>query len=202
MPARFQFVLAWILIPMSILGCDRNHGTSAERQATTENSVYVVSQYDPKRDAKADLAEAIMLANSSQRRILLQVGGDWCPWCHRMSEFFESHEAVRKAIQDRFVVLKINFSEEQPNEEFLSQFPAIDGYPHLFVLDTQGKLVHSQSTEVLEEGDSYDERKVVEFLQHWSTAEPEGSADISGDDQATNGTGASDDALNGSQEES
>ncbi len=41
------------------------------------------------------------------------------------------------------------------------------GYPHLFVLDSDGAFLHSQSTGPLEEGRSYDKAKLMGFLKEW-----------------------------------
>ena len=43
-----------------------------------------------------------------------------------------------------------------------------DAYPHLFVLDEAGKLLHSQDTALLEAGKSYDLAKFTRFLKDWS----------------------------------
>jgi hypothetical protein len=61
----------------------------------------------------------------------------------------------------------VNFSQENKNEEVLSRYPKIPGYPHFFVLDKDGKFLHSQSTGDLEEGDHHDRKKVLEFLEEW-----------------------------------
>jgi hypothetical protein len=41
-------------------------------------------------------------------------------------------------------------------------------YPHLFVLDQDGMLLHSQDTSVLEEGPSYNLDKMTGFLKKWA----------------------------------
>ena len=61
--------------------------------------------------------------------------------------------------------MKVNFSPQNRNEAVLSQWPKIKGYPHLFVLDAEGRLVHSQDTGELEAGKDYDEAKVIAFLE-------------------------------------
>ena len=43
-------------------------------------------------------------------------------------------------------------SLENPNGVFLSRFPYIHGYPHIFILDAAGNLTHSQPTTMLEDG--------------------------------------------------
>ena len=64
--------------------------------------------------------------------------------------------------------MKINYSEENKNEKFLSQYPKVDGYPHFFVLDKNGKLLYSQNTGLLEKEKSYDREKFMTFLKKWT----------------------------------
>ena len=56
--------------------------------------VYSVDVYDPKRDAAKDLEATVERAEMEGRRILLQLGGDWCGWCRAMSKFFHENEKV------------------------------------------------------------------------------------------------------------
>ncbi len=64
----------------------------------------------------------------------------------------------------------LNFSPENENRAVLSRYPAIPGYPHIFVLDTDGKLLHSQGTAELEEGQSYNLQRFTAFLEKWAPA--------------------------------
>jgi hypothetical protein len=66
--------------------------------------------------------------------------------------------------------MKVTFDGEQKNEAFLSRYPEIPGYPHLFVLDSDGQLLHSQGTAELEEGRGYNDKVYLEFLDKWKPA--------------------------------
>jgi thioredoxin-related protein len=98
----------------------------------------------------------------------MDVGGEWCGWCHRMDRFITEHEELRALLEKNYVLVKVNFSEENKNEQFLKQYPAIDGYPHIFVFDASGKLLISKSTGDLEEGKSYNLGRFVEFLKQYA----------------------------------
>lgn len=75
------------------------------------------------------------------------------------------------ALRDKnFITVKINFSEENPNKEVLSRYGEINGYPHIFVLGSDGKLLHSQDTAVFEEGRGYVLERLTTFLTHWAPA--------------------------------
>ena len=125
-------------------------------------------KFDPKRDTAKDIANAVTLAKKQNKRILLDVGGEWCPWCHKLDKFFLDDKECAKILKDKFVVVKVNFSQENENKAVLSKYPEIPGYPHLFVLDKTGKLLHSQGTGDLETGDHHDHDKVLTFLKKWS----------------------------------
>mgnify|MGYP000051851594 CR=1 FL=1 len=60
--------------------------------------------------------------------------------------------------------MKVNYSRENYNEEFLGQYPDIPGYPHLYVLENDGTLLYSKNTVELEEGRSYNEQAILDFL--------------------------------------
>ncbi len=126
------------------------------------------AKFDPTRDPAKDLKEAIVEAQKTDRRILLDVGGEWCIWCHRLDSLYIRNPDLDKYLNDHYVVVKVNVSKENKNEAFLTQYPKVPGYPHLFVLDTDGKFLHSQDTGVLESGKGHDPAKVLAFLQKWA----------------------------------
>lgn len=139
----------------------RTNATTAGKPAFTRE------RFDPKRDPAVDLASATLLAKSSGKNIIIDVGGEWCGWCVYMDRFFFDNPSVAKLRDDNYVWLKVNMGPENENKAFLSAYPEISGYPHLFVLDSDGILLQSQSTDVLEAGKGYDLKKFTEFLQKW-----------------------------------
>ena len=144
-------------------------GTSAQRGATPNPSSPIAApKFDPSRDSVDDLRQAIADAQRTHRRILLDVGGEWCSWCHTLDRFFAAHADLMALRDQSFVWLKVNWSPENQNKAFLSRYPAISGYPHLFVLDQDGTLLHSQDTSVLEEGRSYNLDRMTGFLKKWA----------------------------------
>lgn len=126
--------------------------------------------YDPAADAAADLRQAVQKAQKENKRILLEVGGEWCPWCHLLDKFLKGDEEIARKLDETFVVQKVNFSRENKNEKFLSQYPQVPGYPHVFVLESDGKFLHSQTTTEFEAGKGYDREKVLAFIAKWAKA--------------------------------
>ena len=126
------------------------------------------AQFDPARDPVADLETAKVEARRGGKRILLDVGGQWCSWCHLLDAFVVGDAEIRSFRDANYVWMKVNYSEDNENAAFLSRFPAITGYPHLFVLEADGQLLHSQFTGELEKGKGYDRGKFFAFLRQWA----------------------------------
>ena len=144
--------------------CVFNIGISQNRDTTK------VQIYDPKANPQSDLSIAIKKAQKSNKKILLEVGGDWCPWCKKLNKLFNENKEIANLLNKYFIVLKVNYSKENKNQEFLSKYPKIEGYPHIFILNKNGELLHSQNTGDLESGDHHDPDKVIKFLKEWSKA--------------------------------
>lgn len=76
-----------VLLVMGICcGCTRGPNrveTSVDGQVEVDsveksaNSLYTVDQYDASRDVEADLATTVARATAENKRILLEIGGDW-----------------------------------------------------------------------------------------------------------------------------
>jgi len=137
--------------------------------ASTEinDGLYANGAYSEAADPEADLARAVQTASAANKRILIEVGGDWCVWCHILDAYLNNDKKVRAEFLKSFVIVRVNFSPEHKNEGFLGKFPARAGYPHFFVLEKDGKLLTSQDTGKLEKGDSYNRDKMLKFAKAW-----------------------------------
>ena len=138
--------------------------------ATTAGAgTYVpVHKFDPKRDAAADIRAAIAEAQRNGKRIILDVGGDWCTWCHVLDRFFEQHSEIAELRDKNFITVDIYYGHEQKNEKALSRFPKVEGIPHFFVLEKDGSLLSSQAMLKLETGGEPSVLKMRDFLAKWA----------------------------------
>jgi thiol:disulfide interchange protein len=131
-------------------------------------SIALPDHYDDQRDPAKDLLVAAAQARNSHRNIFVEVGGNWCSWCHRLDAFFLEHPDLAALRDKNYVAMKVNMSQENPNRAFLSRLPYIHGYPHIFIFDANGKLIHSQPTNELEEGSSYNPEHFQAFLERFA----------------------------------
>ena len=129
--------------------------------------------YNDKTDAVKQINQAVSLAKTQNKYVLVQVGGNWCPWCLKFAEFANENKAVKNIIDSNFVYIHVNYSKENKNPQAMKMLdnPARFGFPVFVILDEQGKRIHTQNSAYLEEGKSYSEKKVTDFLRNWTPKE-------------------------------
>ncbi len=165
---KFGYIFLIILLASFSVFAQNSGEKKSEIKTKTAAETVEREQFDPKRNSTEDLQNAIVTAQKENKRIILDVGGEWCVWCRIMDFYLIKNNDLAKIRDDNFLWLKINMSPENENKEFLSKYPEIVGYPHLFVLEKDGTLIHSQDTSVLEDKKSYDKQKFTDFLNKWS----------------------------------
>src|SRR5262249_33784656 len=135
--------------------------------ATADAASPLPTNFDPKRDPAKDLDAALQIGHAANRRVVLEVGGDWCSWCHTLDRFFEANPDLKRFRDANYVWVKVNWSPDNTNAAFLRRYPEIPGYPHFFVLDGNGKLASSQRSSELEAGKDYSPAAMRAFLVKW-----------------------------------
>ncbi|PYV79887.1 MAG: hypothetical protein DMG93_20110 [Acidobacteria bacterium] len=138
------------------------------RPAEPTSGYVPVHNFDPKRDATADIQAAMIEAQRTGKRIILDVGGDWCQYCHQMDQFFNENPTLRELRDNRFITVLIYYGTDNKNQHALSRYSKILGVPHFFVLEKDGTLLYSQHVLDLRSNGRYDPQKMKDFLVKWS----------------------------------
>ena len=129
--------------------------------------------YNPEANAKMDIENALKKAKAEHKFVLLQAGGNWCPWCIEFHRFCSSDKQIDSIINANFVWYHLNYSKENKNEDLFKKYdyPQRFGFPVFIILNEKGERIHTQSSEYLEDGKkSYNKKKVISFLENWSPA--------------------------------
>jgi len=140
--------------------------------ANAQIQVPAAKIYNPEADAKADLDKAVGQALKESKNVLIQVGGNWCPWCLRLHKFIDADADIKKVIQDNYVFLLVNYSKENKNEAVLESlgFPQRFGFPVFVVLNSARKVIHIQDSGYLESEKTYSKEKLIRFFKLWTPA--------------------------------
>ena len=129
-----------------------------------------VKVYDESIDATEQIRNAVEEARATDRYVMCQVGGNWCPWCLRFAEFATTDSVIAPLMKENYVYIHVNYSKQNKNleaMEFLGN-PGRFGYPVFVVLNQKGKPIHIQESESFEEGKAYSRKRVEKFLRLWN----------------------------------
>ena len=134
--------------------------------------------YNEDIDPMAQIDQALVKAKAEGKFVVCQVGGNWCPWCLKFADFIENDTAISRMIDENFVYIHVNYNpRKSQGEEKLAQGRALMkrlhnagrfGYPVFVVLDEEGQVLHLQDSGLLEEGESYNQQKVMSFFKNWT----------------------------------
>jgi thiol:disulfide interchange protein len=127
--------------------------------------------YDDQRDPFNDANAALALAKKTNRNVLIEIGGNWCSWCHKMDAFLLKNPEVYKALHSKYVLLKISVSDANENDDFMKSLPPVLGYPHMYVSTASGKMLLSKDTAELQDSYGYSTEYWLNFLQQWQQKE-------------------------------
>ena len=150
----------------------RAHAARAGDAAQSAQAAPSPNFYDEKADAKSLIAAAVARAKKENRRVLLQWGGNWCVWCHRLHDLCASDKDLAKKLLYEYEVVYVDSVKDGKNLDLAASYGAdlkAHGVPYLTVLDGDGKVLANQETGVLEKEidgkKGHDPKLVLEFLK-------------------------------------
>ena len=77
-----------------------------------ESASPLPTKFDAARDPARDLEVALRMAQATGRRVVVEVGGEWCSWCHILDRFFEANPDLKRFRDANYIWLKVNWSPE------------------------------------------------------------------------------------------
>ena len=126
--------------------------------------------YNPEADVTSAISQGLIRARGENKHLLLQIGGNWCPWCIKFHKLCTEDSDIKTLMDKNYVFLLVNYSKENRNLAALKKldFPQRFGFPVFVILDANGHRIHTQNSSYLEEGDGYSKKKVVDFMTQWA----------------------------------
>lgn len=134
--------------------------------------------YNEEINPLEQIDQAIGKAKAEGKFVVCQVGGNWCPWCLRFADFISKDTTISKVIDENFEYIHVNYNpRKSESEEKQLQAKALMerlnncgrfGFPVFVIIDNEGRLIHIQDSSFLEEGQGYNQEKVLRFFQNWT----------------------------------
>ena len=162
---------AILAVALLVAGCGAGGApataTPTRVPATPAPTVEPSHLYDPNADARADVKAALAMARIDGKRVLLDIGADWCPDCHSLAADMEG-TAGRALIEPAFHVVRIDVGMFDHNLDVVSQYVQLVGIPTVVVLEPNGAMVGaSTGTSSLANARVMTEEQVLAELAAW-----------------------------------
>src|SRR5580693_4029017 len=102
--------------------------------------------YDESADGSKQIADALAVAGKDGKRVLLQFGANWCPWCHKLHALFATDKSIAARLKSDYVVVLIDVNKGR-NSEVDAKYghPTRLGLPVIVILDAQGKQLTTKN---------------------------------------------------------
>lgn len=126
--------------------------------------------YDEKADAQSQLTAAIKLAKKQHKRLLIDMGGNWCPDCRVLAGIMELPE-VRAFVERHYVVLDVDVGRYDKNLDIADLYHAHydKGAPAVLVVDPgTGRLINDGHTLALRDARHMTPQGLADWLAQWT----------------------------------
>ncbi|MCX6242346.1 MAG: thioredoxin family protein [Bacteroidetes bacterium] len=134
--------------------------------------------YNENQDARADIKKAIAQAQKENKNVMMQFGGNWCPWCMRFHALVTSYPKLDSLMKANYVYVLINVpsAKDKAKRDYTLfaeyQYPNRFGFPVFVILDSKGQRLNTVDSDGFEYPNpkvpGYDTLKVERFLKMWS----------------------------------
>lgn len=159
-------------------------GPGMEREVKEQPTKSLKKVYNEEINPIEQIDQAVAKAKTEGKFVVCQVGGNWCPWCLKFADFITNDTAISKVIDENFEYIHVNYNPRKSQgpeqvEQGKALMKRLDnagrfGFPVFVILDEEGKILHIQDSSFLEEGEGYNQEKVLRFFKNWTPSAVKG----------------------------
>ena len=123
--------------------------------------------YDENADALENISMALKNAKLENKYVLLQMGGNWCPDCRTLGEYF-SRPDIKQWLDDRLILVSVDVGEWNRNLDIVEEYgnPISEGIPALVLLNSNDEVMLATLAGELASARSMSKDDLIEWLQY------------------------------------
>ncbi len=109
--------------------------------------VVIMQPYDEQANADAQVADAFARAKKSHKRVLIDLGGNWCGDCIVLANFVRLPE-MRRFVETHYEEVGVDVGRFDKNLQIPARFgftKRLEGVPALLIATPDGKLVNGDN---------------------------------------------------------
>jgi|SRR5579871_2973420 len=127
--------------------------------------------YDENADANAAVAEAFAKARAEHKRVLIDLGGNWCPDCRILAGVMKLPE-VQRFVDAHYVEVSVDVGRFNRNLQIPARFGItrrLEGVPSVLIADPDGTLVDAGHIAALADARSMTPQAIADWLAQWAS---------------------------------
>jgi thioredoxin-related protein len=126
--------------------------------------------YPANADANKDIEEALKVAASTNKRVMLVFGGNWCYDCHVLDQALHEGDAGT-IVKDHFLLVHVDIGEGNKNLDLVKKYETtLDfGVPTVVLLNGSGRVIYSSTKGEFEPARRMMKKDLVAFLNEWKS---------------------------------
>lgn len=162
-----------LLIACALLGALPASAATGPRLSVANLSDISVPDrpYDENADADAAVANALARAKAEHKRLMIDLGGNWCADCRILSGVMAIPE-VRHLLDTHYVVVLVDVGRFNRNLQIPARFgitQRLEGVPSVLITDASGKLVDAGHIAALADARSMTPQAIADWLAQWTS---------------------------------
>jgi thiol:disulfide interchange protein len=124
--------------------------------------------YPDDANARNEIDEALKLALTGHKRVLLVFGANWCYDCHVLDRALHEGSAGR-VVTESFLLVHVDIGEGDKNLDLAKKYkiPLDKGVPAVAILRDDGKLLYSSGQGEFEAARRMMKKDLAAFLLRW-----------------------------------
>lgn len=126
--------------------------------------------YDETANADASVASAFARARAEHKRVLVDLGGNWCADCRILSGIMDLPE-MRRFLNAHYVVVFVDVGRFDKNLQVPARFGVkgrLQGVPSVLIADPNGSLVNGEHIFALDDARSMAPQDIADWLAQWA----------------------------------
>ena len=125
--------------------------------------------YDDRADADKALAATIARAKANGKRVLIDLGGNWCTDCRILAAVMELPE-LKPFIAKHYEVVEIDVGRMNRNLQIPAKYGVtkLVGVPTVLIVETNGTLINATNSADLADARSMNPQGIANWLARWA----------------------------------
>jgi thiol-disulfide isomerase/thioredoxin len=151
----------WLLVP---------HAPRLSVREMAQLPLRVTAPYDEKADANAAVAAAFARARVSRKRVLIDLGGNWCGDCIVLANIMQLPQ-MKPWLAAHYEIVAVDVGRFDRNLQIPARFgigKRLEGVPAVLIATPDGKLVNAGHVTALADARSMTPQAVADWLAQWT----------------------------------